>query len=46
MKLYTLKKSFHGYKKGTPFYLIARIRIYWSERVRIENEGFREQNID
>ena len=24
MKVYTLKKSFHGYKKGTPFYLIAQ----------------------
>ncbi|WP_338448651.1 hypothetical protein R4Z09_20855 [Niallia oryzisoli] len=23
MKLYTLKKSFNGYKKGTEFYLIA-----------------------
>lgn len=23
MKLYTLKKSFKGYKKGTPFYLVA-----------------------
>ena len=24
MKVYTLKKSFHGYKKGTSFYLIAQ----------------------
>ena len=24
MKVYTLKKSFHGYKKGTLFYLIAQ----------------------
>ena len=23
MKLYTLKRQFNGYKKGTPFYLIA-----------------------
>jgi hypothetical protein len=23
MKVYTLKRSFNGYKKGTPFYLIS-----------------------
>ena len=34
MKVYTLKKSFHGYKKGTSFYLIAQSEFIGVKDVR------------
>ena len=46
MKVYTLKKSFHGYKKRNTVLFDCTIRIYWSEGVCFENEGFTESNID
>ena len=46
MKIYTLKRQFHGYKKGTPFYLIAQSEFIGVKEFCIENKGFREQNID
>ena len=46
MKVYTLKKSFHGYKKGTSFYLIAQSEFIGVKEFVLKNKGFREQNID
>ena len=41
MKVYTLKKSFHGYKKGTPFYLIAQ-----SEFIGVREFVFRTKDLE
>ena len=40
MKLYTLKRPFNGYKKGTPFYLIAE-----SEFIGVKEFVLRTQDL-
>ena len=40
MKLYTLKRQFNGYKKGTPFYLIAE-----SEFIGVKEFVLRTQDL-
>jgi hypothetical protein len=40
MKLFTLKRQFNGYKKGTPFYLIAE-----SEFIGVKEFVLRTQDL-
>ena len=40
MKLYTLKKQFNGYKKGTKFYLVAQ-----SEYIGVKEYVFRTKDL-
>ena len=40
MKLYTLKRQFNGYKKGTPFYLVAE-----SEFIGVKEFVLRTQDL-
>ena len=40
MKLYTLKRKFNGYKKGTPFYMIAE-----SEFIGVKEFVLRTQDL-
>ena len=43
MKVYTLKKSFHGYKKRNTVLFDCTIRIYWSEGVCLRTKDLQNR---
>ena len=42
MKLYTLKRQFNGYKKGTQFYLIAESEFIGVKEFVLRTKRFNE----